>query len=176
MGEKESVVLMGRIAAPYGIKGWVRISSFAQPLDNIFAYGPWQLKRSGSDQLLHEVKLLEGKTHGKGLVARLAEIDDRDKADALKGLEIHVARSQLPDPDDGRFYWADLEGLRVERVDGGLLGHVDQMLEAGAADVMVVCGDNDDNSRYLIPFIRDEVIKFVDLEKKLIQVDWEFEG
>ena len=175
MDDKESVVQMGRVAAPYGVKGWVRINSYAQPAENIFDYGPWRLHRQRGMQPVREVEVLEGKPHGKGLIARIAGIDDRDKAEELKGLDIFVARSELPQLDSGTYYWTDLEGLRVERADGTMLGRVDHMLEAGAADVMVVCGDPGAGGRYLIPFIKGEVILQVDLEGQVIQVDWEDE-
>ena len=62
--------------------------------------------------------MLEGKAHGKGLVAKLSGIDDRDQAEALAGFEIIVSRSQFPQAEVGEYYWADLEGLKVEAVDG----------------------------------------------------------
>lgn len=172
MDDNESVVLMGRVAGPYGVKGWVRISSYAQPPGNVFDYRPWQLRRGGDATTEFDADVLEGKVHGNGLIARIAGIDDRDQAAELKGLHIYVARSQLPELDDGSIYWTDLEGLRVEQVDGSILGRVDHMLEAGAADVMVVCGDND-KDRHLIPFIRGEVVLDVDLDARLIRVDWQ---
>jgi 16S rRNA processing protein RimM len=172
MGADKSAVLIGRISSPFGIKGWVKISSYTQPLENILDYGPWQLHNSASGEATSVVELLEGKAHGKGLVVKLSGVEDRDQAELLKGLEIRVAREQLPEIEDGRFYWADLEGLKVETIDGESLGRVDHMMEAGAADVMVVCGEGEANNRCLIPFIRDKVIKDVDLAAGVIRVDW----
>jgi 16S rRNA processing protein RimM len=173
MDEKESGVLMGRIAGPYGVKGWLRIHSYAEPPENIFTYGEWSLRERGNPLAVRAATPLDGKKHGKGLVARIAGIDDRDKAEALKGLGIYVARSRLPKLDDGNYYWADLEGLRVENLQEVFLGHVDHMMEAGAADVMVVCGEDGGKRRCLIPFIKGDVVLKVDLDSKLITVDWE---
>jgi 16S rRNA processing protein RimM len=173
MGADKSAVLVGRVSSPFGIKGWVKISSYTQPLENILDYGPWQLRNSNSGEAVRVVELQEGKAHGKGLVAKLPGVDNRDQAELLKGLEILVAREQLPEIEEGRYYWADLEGLQVETVDGKSLGWVDHMMEAGAADVMVVCGEDKDKKRCLIPFIRDEVIRNVDLKAGVIRVDWE---
>ena len=170
MEQDKSVVVVGRMAGAYGIKGWVKISSYTSPLENIFLYTPWQLRQSDTGKVIATAEVVEGKTHGKGLVAKFAGVADRDQAGNLKGLEIVVDRSQLPNPEEGLYYWADLEGLRVETGDGRVLGHVDQMMEAGAADVMLVCDDN--KSRHLIPFIRDEVILAVDLDEGLIRVNW----
>lgn len=171
MTQDKSVVLVGRMASAFGIKGWVKISSYTSPPENILQYSPWQLRQSKSGKIVRTAELIEAKTHGKGLIVRLAGIEDRDQADILKGLEIVVERSQLPEPEDGLYYWADLEGLQVETAEGKLLGRVEQMLEAGAADVMLVCGKA--NSRHMIPFIRDEIILAVDLEAGIIRVNWE---
>ena len=168
MDGRKSEVLLGRVAGPYGIKGWVKVTSYTQPPENILRYAPWQLGRNGAVSRTAEVA--EGKAHGKGLVARIAGVEDRNAAEELKGLEILVARDQLPEPDDGGYYWADLEGMRVVRPDGRDLGCIDQMMEAGAADVMVVTGQG---GRVLIPFIRDEVILSVDLDERIVEVDWE---
>ena len=171
MGQEKSLVLIGRLAGAFGIKGWVKISSYTSPPENILQYAPWQLRQSKSGEVVRAAELIEAKLHGKGLVAKFAGIEDRDQADNLKGLEIVIGRSQLPDPEDDRYYWADLEGLQVETVDGKSLGRVKQMLEAGAADVMLVCGEA--NSRHMIPFIRGEVILAVDLDAGIIRVNWE---
>jgi len=173
MGNNMSVVMVGRIAGSYGIKGWVKVSSYTRPLENILHYGPWQLHNSGSGEFMRIAELAESRAHGKGLVAHIVGVDDRDQAGLLNGAEIFVDRDQLPEPDDGKYYWTDLEGMQVETLAGKVLGHVDQMLEAGAADVMVVCGDAETGARYLIPFIRDEVIVDVDLDAKSIRVDWD---
>ena len=173
MGQQKSAVLVGRMASAFGIKGWIKVSSYTSPLENIFLYTPWQLRQSGSREISRTVELIEGKPHGKGLVAKFAGVDDRDQADSLKGLEIVVDRCQLPEPEEGLYYWADLVGLQVETAEGRSLGRVDQMLQAGAADVMLVCGEG--NSRHMIPFIRDEVILTVDLDAGFIRVNWEQE-
>ena len=168
MDHKKSEVLVGKIAGAYGVKGWLRVSSYTQPPENLLSYTPWQLRsRTGSLPL----EMVQGKPHGKGLVVKLEGIDDRDQADELKGVEVVVDRDQLPEPETGHYYWADLEGLRVETNDGKLLGNVDHMLEAGASDVMVVCGDQ----RHLIPFVADDIVLNVDLQKGCIQVNWDAE-
>lgn len=176
MDGKNSDVLMGRVASPFGIKGWVKVMSFAEPPENILQYLPWRLRNSKSGTVVRTIETLEGKKHGKGLVVRIAGIQDRDQAEALTGLEIVVDRNQLPEPEEGSYYWSDLEGLQVATAEGVVLGKVDQMLEAGAADVMLVCGTGADNSRHLIPFLRDEIVLKVDLEAGVIQVNWTQDG
>jgi 16S rRNA processing protein RimM len=77
----------------------------------------------------------------------------------------------LPEPEDGHFYWSDLAGLKVVHRDGTELGNVKDMLETGAHDVMVVEGEQE----RLIPFVIDEIVLSVDLDERLISVDWEWD-
>ncbi len=174
MTKEDPVVLVGRVAGPYGIKGWMKVRSSTQPLENILDYAPWQLRNSKSGAIVRQIAVAEGKPHGKGLVVRFANVDDRDQASALQGLDIAVPRSRLPQIDDGGYYWADLEGLRVEAADGRQLGVIDHMLAAGAADVMAVRRSQNGSDRLVfVPFIRGEVILEVDLDAGVIQVDWD---
>jgi 16S rRNA processing protein RimM len=102
---------------------------------------------------------------------RLGGYDDRDAAAGLIGTDIGIPRDQLPEAGKDQFYWSDLEGLRVLHRDGTELGKLDHMLETGANDVMVVKGETE----RLIPFVMNEVVLGVDLEKGEIEVDWEWE-
>ena len=162
----DAPLVMGRIAAPYGVKGWVRVVTFTETPANLLAYSPWYLKREGGWQA---VALLDGREHGKGLVAQLAGCDDRDKAAALSGSEIGVYRSQLPVPDSDAYYWSDLVGMQVFTTRDVLLGVVDHLIETGANDVLVIRGERE----CLVPFIRDQVIKSVDIAAGVIRVDWD---
>jgi 16S rRNA processing protein RimM len=113
--------------------------------------------------------MAEGHQQGKGVVARLAECDNRDQAYALMGSEIAVRRDQLPATAPGEYYWSELQGLDVVNTDGESLGTVDHLLETGANDVLVVKGDRE----RLIPFVMDEVVIAVDREQGRIRVDWD---
>ena len=157
---------MGRIAAPYGVRGWMRVSAFTEAPENLLAYTPWYLGRQGE---WHEARPLEGKPHGKGLVVRLADCTDRDAAAAWSGADIAVYRSQLPEAQDDEYYWSDLIGLQVVTIDGTALGHVDHLLETGANDVLVIRGEWE----RLVPFVRGDVIRAIDLEHGEIRVDWD---
>lgn len=113
--------------------------------------------------------MLEGRQHGKGVVAHLQDCDDRDQAQALMGHEIGIRRDQLPVTAPGEYYWSDLHGLKVITLDGEALGTVDHLIETGANDVLVVKGERE----RLIPFISEQVIISVDLDAGEIQVDWD---
>jgi len=102
------------------------------------------------------------------MVVQFEGVEDRDAAALLTHSEIQVQRDQLPDPDDG-FYWADLIGLEVVTKESVRLGSVDSLMETGANDVLVVKGDRE----RLVPWIEGEVIVKVDLENRIITVDWD---
>jgi len=161
-----SPLVMGVIARPYGVSGWVHINTYTEHPDNLLDYRPWYLHRQGRWQT---VRLLDGRLHGKGLIARLEGCHDRDAAEALKGIEIGIYREQLPAGAVDEYYWSDLVGLQVLTKDDTVLGLVDHLIETGANDVLVVKGARE----YLVPFIQGQVIEKVDLEAREIRVDWD---
>ncbi|NNF18006.1 MAG: ribosome maturation factor RimM [Gammaproteobacteria bacterium] len=163
----DNMVVIGTVTGAAGIKGWVKVVSYTDPPVNVFEYKPWQLS-DGTRWRQHEV--LEGRPQGKGLVARLANVTDRDAALALKGAQIGVARDCLPDAGDGCYYWTDLIGLTVRTTDHVTLGRITQMMETGANDVMVI---DDDQRQRLVPFVMQQVVKAVDLKEGMITVDWD---
>lgn len=146
------------------MRGWVKVFSETEPRENILGYSPWYL---GEDPVPRAVA--EGRCHGKGVVARLNGCEDRDQAAALVGLAIAIRRDQLPPPQPDEFYWADLEGLEVQTMDGVALGRVDHLFSTPANDVVVVIGDRE----RLLPFLWDSVIREVDIERGLMRVDWD---
>ena len=167
MQDEASLIVIGKIVGVHGIKGWLKILSFTRPRQNIFDYGSWLVKQSEEWQ---EIQLLEGKPQGKGLVASLEGITDRDEAMALVSSEIAIDRDQLPEPKEGEFYWHDLINMQVINQQNEVLGVVKELLETGANDVLVVGADK---QRYLIPYVKDVYIKDVDTEQGVIQVDWQ---
>jgi 16S rRNA processing protein RimM len=159
--EPRSVVL-GCIAGVYGVRGWVKVYSETDPIENIFGYAPWLIE--GQPR-----QVLEWRRHGKGLVAQLEGFDDRDLARVLVGKAIAIRREQLPPPSADELYWADLEGLEVETREGVLLGRVSHLIETGANDVLVVRGERE----RLLPFVWGQYVLEVDLERGRLRVDWD---
>ena len=172
MSEADTTSLViGRIGGVFGIKGWLKIRSYTEPMENLLQYDNCQVKgRHGWESIVIDA----GKPHGKGLVAHIKGIDDRDAAEVLKGCDIRVPRSELPDLAETEFYWHQLEGLSV--VCGSeLLGRVDHLLDTGANDVLVVtpCKGSRDQRERLIPWLRDSVVLGVDLVEATIEVNWD---
>ena len=168
---KENMVL-GKITAVYGIKGWLKIYSFTDPMENIFEYQPWRLNVGGT---LKEVKVEASKKHGKGLIAKLDGVDDRNIAQTYCGYEILADSGLLPELKEGEYYWSQLQNLLVYTESDQLLGKVIRLMETGANDVLVVKGtaDSIDQKERLLPYLPDQVIKKIDLETGAMWVDWD---
>lgn len=163
---------LGSINGSHGIKGWVKVFSYTDPMEAILNYSPWIL-RKGSE--VKEVRVSEGKISGKRLIARLEDVDTRNDADALIGFEIHKAEEAMPGLAQGDYYWYQLEGLLVRDMTGTVFGRVDHLLETGANDVMVVKANTDsvDDQDRLIPFVESEIVTEVNLDAGEIVVDWQ---
>ena len=149
------------------MRGEVKLESFTDPLRSIARYQPWILRDArGIERACEGVRVREG---GKGLIATMPGIEDKDAADALRGTEVLVPRSALPPPAEGEFYWVDLEGLRVVNVEGTDFGIVSHLFSTGANDVLVAQGERE----RMIPFVLPDYIRSVDFEAGVVTVDWD---
>ena len=167
VNEASPMVVMGKVVGAQGIQGWVKVQTFTEYLDSLLDYGTWYV---GNEQEWRPLEVLEANVHGgKVVIAKLQGITDRTAAEKCKGLLIAVPRSELPEQEEGEYYWSDLIGLTVENLQGEVFGTVDSLLETGANDVLVVKGESGEK---LIPFIAS-VIQHVSLKDKLIRVDWQ---
>jgi len=160
-GADDGVVMVGKVHGAFGVRGWLRVESFTEVELDILDYQPWFIDG-------REYHVAEGKPHGRGLVVRLDEIDDRDYAEALHGKDIAVPSSQLPAAEPGEYYWRDLLGLKVVTVEGAELGVIESMMETGSNDVMVVKGERE----RLLPWIDSTVVN-VDLKARVVTVQWD---
>ncbi|MES9992960.1 MAG: ribosome maturation factor RimM [Candidatus Thiodiazotropha sp.] len=163
---QDELIIMGRVSGLFGVRGWLKIYSHTSPREGIIRYRDWYLKQGG-DWRPHRV--VAGHAQGKGVVAQLQGIDDRDHAAPLVNCDIAVQRDQLPALQPGEYYWNDLQGLRVVNLEGVDLGVVSHLFETGANDVLVVRGERE----RLIPYTSGLAIQEVDLDQGRILVDWD---
>ncbi len=161
---------VGKISGAFGVKGWVKVYSFTDPRENILSYSPLYLSRKGE---WVEVKVVEGRLQGKGVVMSLSGVTDRDQVLPLVGVELAIAKTQIKPAGKDEYYWSDLIGMSVVNVQDEQLGEVESLLENGAHDVLVVL--NKDKTERLIPFVLDDIVELVDLDNKVIRVDWELD-
>lgn len=176
----QDLILIGRIGAPWGIRGdnWVQLYTDS-PAD-AFKYAPWVLRRphpvkkGAYVDAPWELKPPKGRVQAKGWVCRLTDSASRNDAETYKGLEIWVSRSCLPELPSGEYYHHELVGCRVVNTAAEDLGSVSEVLETGANDVLVVRGDDKavDDAERLLPWI-DSVVINVDLSESTVTVDWQ---
>jgi 16S rRNA processing protein RimM len=165
------MIVLGRVAAPFGVKGWLRIRPFGDDPLSWRKIPHWWL---GPDDKAPAERwqrhgLHDCRVHGDGLVASLDGIADRAAAENVKGWYVAVPRETLPKTADDEYYWNDLLGLAVENEAGEVLGVIDGLIPTGAHDVLRV---RDGDEERLIPFVAALVVN-VDLGARRVRVAWQ---
>jgi 16S rRNA processing protein RimM len=163
---KQEEINVGKISGVFGVKGWVKVFSFTDSKENILNYSPWLLKK---DTEIKTIAVIDGKLQGKAVVAQLDGINDRDEAARLMGWDIYIKPDQLPKAAKDEYYWSDLIGLAVETNLGVQLGIIENLLETGANDVVIVKGERE----RVIPFLQGQTIISIDLATGKMVVDWD---
>lgn len=177
---------MGRIVAPYGVYGWLKVVPDTEALDGLLDYDTWWLGK-GNDW--RELNVEAAKIHNDVIVVKLEGINDRDAAFACKSKLVAVPRTSLPEPEENEYYWSDLIGLRVRNKQDVDFGTIIDVFETGANDVLVVKADvnpdlvklasekivevkNEKPQERLLPFIAAVVLE-VNSKAKTMLVDWD---
>lgn len=160
-------VELGRIGAPFGVKGWMHVDSYTDPAEGLLGYPQWVLRVGSGERLTRA--LAEGHPQGDRLVARLEGVEDRDAASALTGAVIEVDRAEMPPPGKRQHYRADLVGLAVRNLEGVELGKVVQFVDTPNGTVMVV---RDAEGREHWVLAAPKYLRKVELDAGLILVDW----
>ena len=169
------MVVLGRIVAPFGVHGWLRVHAFG---DDPEAWKKmpqlWLSVDAEAPADRWTAHKLSGlRRHGDGIVAKLAGIDNRDASEALGSCFIGAPRDALPVPEPDEYYWADLIGLDVVNEQGESLGSIDSLVETGAHQVLVVKDSGrDELIERLLPFIA-QVVKGVDVAGGRVVVAWQ---
>jgi len=171
METSDEFVTVGKISGVFGVKGWMKIFSFTEPRGNILSYSPIYMSRKGE---WVEMEVSGGRTQGKGVVMGLVNVTDPDQVLPLIGSELAIKSSQLKPTTKDEYYWSQLIGLTVVNLSDETLGQVDSLLETGAHDVLLV-KNKENKTEQLIPYVMEEVIQLIDLDKGIIQVDWELD-
>lgn len=166
----DSMINIGQLKKPYGIKGWLWVFSNTDNRSDIFDIEPWWMKTALG---LKPLTVKAWRHQGSGIVAQFEQIPDRNVAETMNGVTIWAAKDSFAAPDDDEYYWSDLIGLRVINEQGEILGDITEMFETGAHDVMQVSATSDsiDGEERLIPWHKQTVLS-VDLAAKTVRVDW----
>jgi 16S rRNA processing protein RimM len=161
---------MGRVAAPYGVRGWLKVVPFTAAADALLGFAAWRMTPRGESQA-REFRLVEGRAHGGGLVAKVDGIDTPEAAALLRGSVVEVPRDALPGAEAGEVYLADLPGCAVVNAAGLALGTVAEVDDFGAHPVLRVATPDGGAAR-LIPLV-PAYVTGVDLAARVIEVDWQ---
>ena len=162
-------IIIGRFGKTHGIQGWLKVISFTEPCENILGFSPWLVSKHGEFQIIN----IENSKITNAVFVKLKNIDNCELAKSYTNLNIYITRDQLPLLPDKQYYLTDLEGLKVLDNHDKELGIVDYILVTAANDILVIKQNNQNNKELLVPYIKDVIVK-VDLENKIIKIDYEF--
>lgn len=164
----DDLAQVGYVAGAFGVNGAVRVTPFSTDADALLKVKTWWLDKPAQ----RAVAVKSARMHGGDVLATLADLADRDQAEALKGAGVWVARSAFPKLPENEFYWSDLIGLNVVNLAGEHLGQINDMMHNGAQSILrVTPREGLDAEEWLIPFV-DHYVKTVDLGGRTVTVDW----
>jgi 16S rRNA processing protein RimM len=166
--DSSALIQLGIVGAPYGVRGWIKLRSHTEPPERLLDHRNLRIGRGGDWQ---SYRVEASGRSGGALTVKLAGVGDRDQAQALRGAQVCVPRSELPQRDDKDFYRADLIGCEVVNLDGTGLGVVRHFLETPAQVLMVVKGTEE----FWIPAVPQH-LRRVDLQARRVVVDWNADG
>ena len=182
----DDAIEVGRVQGAWGVKGWLKVLTHSSDPAALFESKAWFLQepearfRPGFVAFSGTVSIVidEAKSHSGSVVVKLAGIDDRTAAEALRGARIFLPRSSFPAAEKDEYYWVDLIGLNVVNREGIALGCVRDLMATGPNSVLCVeyqAVQEDGSSKAderMIPFV-SAYVDSVDIAGKLITVDWQ---
>ncbi len=163
MNAQEKRVCVGVITGAHGVRGAVRLKSFTAEPQDVAGYGPLEDEKGKRRFALRLVG------SGKGvLIAAISGIEDRDRAEALRGLRLYLPRSALPPTDDDEYYHADLIGLAAVLADGTPIGTVRAVHDFGAGDTLEI--ERSKGHPAMVPFTK-AIVPVVALDTGRLVID-----
>jgi 16S rRNA processing protein RimM len=163
MSGPEKRVCVAIVTGAHGVRGAVRLKSFTAAPEDVARYGPLE-DETGEGR--YKLRLV-GNAKGV-LIAKLPGIEDRDRAEALRGLRLYLPRAALPPPGEEEYYHADLIGLEAALADGTPIGHVRAVHDFGAGDTLDIARPH--GPPVMVPFTR-AVVPVVDLDAGRLVLD-----
>ena len=166
--DPSALIQLGFVGAPFGVRGWIKLRSHTDPPERLLEHRSLRIGRGGVWQ---SYRIEASGRSGGALTVKLAGVENRDQAQALRGAQVCVPRSELPQREIRDFYRADLIGCEVVNLDGTSLGNVQHFIESPAQVLMVVRGTRE----FWIPAVPRH-LRRVDLQARRVVVDWSETG
>ena len=143
-------IMIGKIVNVVGLKGEVKVYNYS---DSDEIYRTTEAVYVGDDLVgIENVRLQKNM-----VILKLAGISDRDGAEAVRGKELFITESDLPELPEGQYYIRDLIGMTVKKENGEILGKVSDVLQNTAQDIFEV--ENADGRKILIPKVDQFVLE-----------------
>ncbi|HCA90000.1 MAG: 16S rRNA processing protein RimM [Legionellaceae bacterium] len=164
---KNEYVILGCFGRVHGIKGFITVHSYTHPKETILDYHQWYINLTDCwEPIATSCRQLTS----KNILVKIDGYENREAGMLLTNRKIAVERHKLPTLPDNEFYWHELIGLEVLNQHQTKIGWVSDILATGSNDVLVVTNDN---SRLLVPYLLNDVVKSVDLISKTMVIDWD---
>ncbi len=163
----DGLVDLGEVRGAYGIRGWCRVAPFDADAVVLRHARIWWAGRGPQRQ---RIEVTAVRRQGASLVAKWVGVDSPEQAKACAGMVVAVARQDFPPAGPGEHYWVDLVGCKVVNRGGDVLGSVQSLVNHGAQDLLVVTRASE--APLLVPMV-DRYVDEVDLQARVIRVDWQ---
>lgn len=157
-------VCLGVVTAAHGVRGAVKVKSFARRPKDVAAYGPLEDEDGAARYTLRVI----GPAKADVVIAKLVGVTDRDTAEALRGIRLYLPREALPAPAEEEYYHADLIGLAAVLGDGERLGEVRAVHDFGAGDTLEIA--RPEGQPVMVPFTR-AVVPVIDMDAGRLVID-----
>ena len=155
-------VALAEVARPHGVRGELRLQLFNAESDLLLDVDEVLVRLPDGKE--HEVSVDQARRADKTILLKLHSVDDRDRADELRGSTICVPREKFPPLEDGEFYAYDVESAEV-RLQNARIGVVERLEEYPTTHVLVV--KKDDGSSIEVP-LTEAYVEKVDTEARVV--------
>lgn len=162
--DRQGLICLGAITGAQGVRGEVVIKSYTQQPEDIGSFGPLT-DRDG--RVSYEIKVV--RSAKKGVIASVKGVNDRDAAARLRGVELYVSASLLPEPEEGEWYYSDLVGLEVRDPDGVVIGEIVSVQNFGAGDLIEIRQAGSDRTEFLP--LHEDYVSEISVESGHVLID-----
>ena len=167
--QPKDFILIGKIAGVHGVRGNVKVVSYAESPDVFETVRPFLVIDARGASHHHTIDWV--KSHGRGFIMAFHDIQDRETAETLLQAGIYIKKSDLPDLEEDTYYWYQLIGLSVKDLNGTFLGRIESVMETGSNDVYVVKDENRGASYEVLVPALGSVVRSVDLGQGVMTVE-----